>query len=503
MAAAETPGRARTYGNWRRPASAGILGLGTIGTAILLGGIIVVVFISMVKGLGAAMIALVILGVSLVLLLNKDVHGKNVFTRVSNRLSFSRAKAAGSNLYRSGPLGRVSWGTYQLPGVAAPIRLSEYQDSYERPFAVLHTPATSSFSVVIASEPDGASLVDPEQVDAWVANWGAWLASLGDEPGIEAAAVVIETAPDTGSRLRQEVALSLDPDAPPFSRAVLNDLVESYPHGSSTVEAYITLTFSAATRKGGRKRVAEEMGLELASRLPGLTGSLESTGAGAARPVSAQELCELIRVAYDPAVAPLLAEAHSQGEVPDLSWADVGPAAHEASWDGYRHDSAYSRTWAMTSAPRGNVQSGVLTRLLAPNFAVTRKRVALLYRPIDPARAAGIVEADMRNATFRANADGGPMKARDAQVLAASSATAREEATGAGLVEFGLVVTATVTDRSQWADATAAIDNLAASARLRLRPQYGSQDSAFASALPLGLVIPKHIKVPTSLREKL
>ena len=32
---------------------------------------------------------------------------------------------------------------------------------------------------------------------------------------------------------------------------------------------------------------------------------------------------------------------------------------------------------------------------------------------------------------------------------------------------------------------------------------YGSQDSAFAAALPLGLVLPKHIKIPAELREKL
>ena len=87
--------------------------------------------------------------------------------------------------------------------------------------------------------------------------------------------------------------------------------------------------------------------------------------------------------------------------------------------------------------------------------------------------------------------------------MRAAAATASEEASGAGLVNFGLLVTATVDDLEKEADARAAIDNLAATARLRLRPVYGSQDSAFAAALPLGLVLPKHIKVPAELREKL
>jgi hypothetical protein len=57
-------------------------------------------------------------------------------------------------------------------------------------------------------------------------------------------------------------------------------------------------------------------------------------------------------------------------------------------------------------------------------------------------------------------------------------------------VNFGMIVTATVLDPDKKADAIAAIDNLSATARLRLRVVYGSQDSAFAAALPLGLVLP-------------
>ena len=68
---------------------------------------------------------------------------------------------------------------YQLPGLAAKSTLYEFTDSYKRPFALLHVPATSHFTVIFSTEPDGASLVDPEQVDAWVANWGGWLAGLG------------------------------------------------------------------------------------------------------------------------------------------------------------------------------------------------------------------------------------------------------------------------------------------------------------------------------------
>ena len=503
MAAVDVSSRGtRTYGNWRRPTSPGLLGLGSVGTVALLGGLIAVVVTVMIAGLLEAVILTLLLGAVMVAVVAKDSHGKNALSRGGARAAWWSARSRGTNVYRSGPLGRALWGTYQLPGIAAPTRLSEHLDSYGRPFALLHTPATGSFAVVIGTEPDGAALVDQEQIDVWVADWGHWLANLGDEPGVEAASVTVETAPDSGTRLRREVGLNVDDDAPPFAQAMLREVVDHYPAGSSTVKAYVAITFSASQRSGSRKRAAAEMARELAARLPGLTGALQATGAGAAHPLSAQELCEAIRIAYDPAAASLIDEAHAAGETPELSWPDVGPSAAQASWDGYRHDSAYSCTWAMTSAPRGSVQSGVLARLLAPHREIARKRVTLLYRPLDAARAAAIVEADLRAAEFRASSTSKPA-ARDSLAVRAAAATASEEASGAGLVQFGLLVTATVADLDKAPDARAAIDNLAATARLRVRPVYGSQDSAFAAALPLGLVLPKHIKVPSELREKL
>lgn len=503
MAVTDTNNRApRTYGNWRRPTSAGILGLGSVGTAMLLGGLVLIVMMVMIRGLLEAVILAGILGVAMLAVLAKDSHGKNLLSRSGARLAWWSARSRGSNIYRSGPLGRALWGTCQLPGLAAPIRLSEHTDSYGRPFALLYTPATGSYSVVIGTEPDGAALVDQEQIDVWVADWGHWLANLGDEPGVEAASVTLETAPDSGTRLRREVAQNIDDDAPAFALEMLAEVVGRYPSGSSTIKAFVSITFSAAQRTGGKKRPAEEIGRELAARLPGLTAGLQATGAGAAHPLSAQELCEVVRVSFDPAAAVLVDEAHAAGETPELSWPDIGPAAAQAYWNGYRHDSAYSCTWAMTAAPRGNVQSGVLARLLAPHRDIARKRVTLLYRPLDAAKAAAIVEADLRSAEFRVTSSSKPA-ARDTLAVRAAAATASEEASGAGLVQFGLLVTATVTDLSKEADARAAVDNLAATARLRLRPVYGSQDSAFAAALPLGLVLPKHIKVPTELREKL
>lgn len=496
--------RAPTYGNWRAPTSPGVYGLGAIGTGVLLAGGIATVLTMKLAGIFPAAVVVVVLGFVLTLLLAKDRrHGRTGLQRISARVGWRRATSSGANVYRSGPLGVVPHGRHQLPGLAAGSLLTEHRDSWDEPFAMISYPSTGDHVVVFATEPDGSALVDPQQVDRWVATWGGYLAMLGDEPGLVGAQVVIETAPDSGSRLRREVEEHLDPDAHPVSRAILREVVETYPRGSATVRAWICLTFSAWLRGGDKRRTADEVARDLAIRLPGLRAGLADAGAGAAHPATAAELAEAIRCAYDPAAAPALDSARAMAQSVAFPWDEVGPVAAHATWDAYRHDSGLSVTWEMTAAPRGEVYSSVLTHLLDAHPDIDRKRVALLYRPHDSAAAARIVERDKKAAATRVRESGKRVRDRDLVNLESATKAAREEARGAGLANFGLVVTATVTDPDRLPVAVAAVDNLAATARVGLRRVHGSQDSAFAFGLPLGLVPTRHLQVPAEVREHL
>lgn len=431
----------------------------------------------------------------------RDRHQISVADRINEQVRWWLSRHRGAHLYASGPLGHARWGTHQLPGIAACLRLSEHTDSWGRVFALIYCPVASTYTVVVEVEPDGASLVDEDRVDQWVAAWGHWLANLGNEPGVRQATVTVETAPDTGARLQRQVLGTIAPRAPAFARQVMETVAKTYPAGGSMTRAWLAVTFSAITRARGVRRPMDQVAKDLATRLPGLTSSLNGTGVGGTLLLDAQGLCEVVRVAYDPRCAVQMDTAKADGQTPDLHWSDVGPSYHVAGRDHYEHDNALSATWVMTVAPRGVVQSRVLERLLSPHPDLARKRVTVVYRPHDAARTAAIVEADVRKASVAATASR-RTTARASHTVSAARATANEEARGAGLVQFAVLVTVTGVDQDL-EGLQATVDDLAGGARLSLRPAYGSQPAAFAAALPLGLNLSTYQPMPDVVRENL
>ena len=157
----------------------------------------------------------------------------------------------------------------------------------------------------------------------------------------------------------------------------------------------------------------------------------------------------------------------------------------------------------MSQAPRGEVRENVLARLIAPHGDIARKRVTLLYRVIDPGEAARIVERDLHNAEFRVNSAARPT-ARAVVEQQAARATAQEEARGAALVNFGMLVTTTVLGRGP----AAARHGGAWRTSLR-RPgsACGRCGARRTRRSPRrcrsGLFLPAHLKVPEQIRQAL
>lgn len=491
----------RTYGNWRRPQSTGLGQLSLLATIVLFAGMIVTILISMIQGLLAALGVALIVGVIVMLFTVKDRDDLTIADRIGERVMFVRAKRRKTNLYRSGVAGKTEWGTVQLPGVLAQTKIGEFRDSFERQFAVIEIPSSGTFALAFVSEPDGESLVDQSMIDQWVANFGGWLAGLSGEAGLVGAQVIIETTPDSGTRLRQEIHANLHPNAPQLAKDMLSEVQVRYPGGSAAIRTYVTLTYKGS-QSGVKKRSLDEFGRAMSSRIPALTGGLSGTGAGVIHPMQASELRRVVRTAYDPSSDALFDEAMLTGQTVDLPWSECGPTAADAQWDHYKHDSGESVTWMMTRAPAGSVQSSVLKQLLAPHESIVRKRVALMYRPVSMGRTAQIVEADLNAASSRAN-NMSRVSARAMTDVAKARKSSEEEASGAGVENFGLIITATALDDKDLPLVESTVEDLSAASRLRIRKAFGAQDAAFAAGLPVGIVPVLHSAVSPEVRAAL
>lgn len=486
------------YGNWRRPKTAGLLpGMSAGGTWVLIGGLIVVMVTWMLSATVAVILAL-LLGAVIILISWRDRHGMNAIEKIGERIMFLNQRSKGSTIYRSGLVSKVPGGQRQLPGLLASSHLYEFPDSFGDPFAVLHYPSTDTFAVTFVSQPEGASTVDQDQIDQWVASWGVWLAARGSETGVVGVSATLETAPDTGERLRQQVESRVDAGSSTFSQTMMRQLVDENPLAAPRITGYVTVVWSGAASRAGRRRNVDEMGTYLATRVRQLAASLSDTGAGTARVCTSAELCEMVMTAYEPGAAKFFDKGRLAGQPYELAWSDIGPSAADAAWDSYRHNGAFSRTWIMTEPPRSAIRETAMRMLLSPHDAIERKRVTLLFRPLDPGTGAKEVDKQAKEADASAGI-ARRQNARQTRAQRAAHKAAEEEADGAAMVPFGMVVTATTTSTPDLSALDFAIETLSQSSRIQLRPAYGVQDAAFAAALPVGIIPSRHSRLVGSL----
>lgn len=495
----------RTYGHWVRPHLKGLFGLSLAANVAMGVGAVAIIIATAVKGFSGGLVAIVASVVVIAPLALRTRDGRTLYERWWLFRAKRRDVKAGRAVLSQGPAGMVPDGKCRLPGLLAQSELFEAVDALGSPFGVVYVPSTGHYSVVIEGAAIGMDMIDQPVIDEHVANWGAWLAMLGQQNSdISGAQVVIETAPDPGVRFRRELDSRRSKRSSNYAVTVAEEVKQTYPAGSAQISTRISLTFSSRAVDGGRnRRPRAEMVTRIGNGLPGFIGQLKLSGAGHA-PVAlrAADIVDSTRVAFDPHVAQDVEEARAEGGT-GLTWEEAGPVFHDDRDPlVYRHDRALSMCWQMLEPPRSVVYSSVLRQLLAPHRDVARKRISLLYRPMSHEQSAKTAETGVQNATFVLN-NNKKVNARDHLSLRHAQQTANEEATGAGMVRFGVIITATVLEASLLPQAAEAVKQLRASARLKLRPAGAVQATTFSAGLPLGLVLPEHMMVAPELKDAL
>ena len=145
-------------------------------------------------------------------------------------------------------------------------------------------------------------------------------------------------------------------------------------------------------------------------------------------------------------------------------------------------------TWCWREAPRQNVTSDVLARLVAP--AAWPKRVSLQYRPFPAAEATRVLQAEVSAAQFREvyrRRTGRDETAREGADQARARQAAAEEAAGAGVGLISVYVTVTVAREADLPRAVAETEAAAETSKIRLRPMTFSQAAGWAATLPCGI----------------
>lgn len=493
----------RTYGGWRRPASPGVGPLKLIPTMLMLTGLGVTLLVSMAAGLwwalAFALVALIAAGPAVV-----PYRGRTLYAEWSRASRWRRHQRQGRNVYRSGLAGVTPSGARNLPGLLAKVKVWEATDAVGRDFALVEVQAAHQWAVVMRVAAQGGALVDSDTNDVWVASWGEYLALLGQEGGVVQAAAVVETIPDAGAVLRSHVATQLRADAADFARQVALAAAAELPVDVADTIGYVTLTFTErglGIERKGRDQVAAAVAEEVGRRLPGLSVALKDAGTSEGLPLSVQQLSRRVREAFDPAVAGEFAEQQAEGLPIHVEWEDAGPSAHHETALSYRHDTGLSRTYEALNVPPGVVRDSLMERLMGPMRTAPRKRVTLLYRPVDAGKTAETVDRDYKSAINRAGRRKGVVHAHDSADLRAARQATEEEADGAGVVSFSVLVTVTVTDDADFDRACTTVERAARGARFRLSPVRGAQAAAFAGALGIGLSLPDLSVLPHVARE--
>ncbi|MDR1447959.1 MAG: hypothetical protein LBI63_03230 [Candidatus Ancillula sp.] len=487
------------YGNWKRPTSPGILGLGLIGTGILFAHLLLSVAFAMMN-LIYAILWFIIGGLTIYVIVRKDKHNMSILYRFLIKFNYSRMKSAKRGIYRSGPLSHINEGHFRLPGIAANTTLMSYYDPQGREIGVL-CHGNTHISLVMASEPEGSALVDQDQINSQVGRYGNFLNSLNNEPGLSSVSITVETEPENGLKLVEEIQGHLATHAPAFALETAEEIGNTYSAGSSATKVYTAFTYSFRDLNAKDQGISEVL-LEIISRMPPMCSALEASGAGVPAPMSSAQIYKTIRTAFDPASRDLFDSANTNHAAPVVDWKNVGPTIAVNEWNKYVHDSGVSVSYIMSQAPRGVVTDSVLSRLMQPHPQLQRKRITFVYKPVSYEQSATMVEADVTNAAFTANSQ---KRASARQTIAVQKAAqaASEEARGASLIKFGMLATITLDSSDDITKADAVLNNLSANAHIVLRKATGTQDSAFVAGLPLGLSLDTFYSPFDSIKEML
>lgn len=479
------------YGRWEQPRTSGLFGR-TLGETMFAGlWIVLTVLFFMFTNSWIFVVISLLLGTAIFIPLVIRRRGRSGLELITMRLQFWNSARKGENVFRGGVFGMVP-GSARMPGIQGDTRLYEYELGRGGRFGLIHARAKNHYTVVLSGQPQGQERVEQHQINAWVKGWDQFLSHLGTVKGMAGAAVIVETVPDSGHRVDAEVRRLVDPKAPAFAKQVMMETVTHRVSAKVRNEVRIQLTFTQQ-RTADSAEVADQ-GAAIGRLLSTIINQAVAAGLSA-RPLSAGDLCMIGARAYRPELSAELETMAGSGSLAELRWDQVGPAGAKAEWGRFVHNGFQSVTWEMEKAPAGTVAHDTLLPLLAPRADLGRKRVAIIYRIHGVADAVRMVDDDFKDALAAEQSKKGVGSAAASLRVDNTMAARQEQARGAGVTRFGVLITLTAPAEADMPTLAAELEGLGSASRLTVQRCWGGQDACFAGGLGLGILLPEYASV--------
>ncbi|TYC96595.1 hypothetical protein FQ377_13790 [Arthrobacter echini] len=485
------------FGNWLQPASPGLFGL-SLGALVVSGVGLMLVLLSVLRGafgLGAVMLAITATVVVLGLI---KFGGFTVMERVTNRASLRGRHKRGETFYVTGALSTLPREhSHRLPGALMNVDTLSGVDGLGREYTLLHHKSVKQITAVFGCTPDGAAMQEQATINNQVSHFGAWISSLSVEAALSGATIVVDSASESSAGVCQAAREDVAPNAPAFAKQVLDEAVGTLPARTSVLNVYASLVWDAPALGATAGDLSPAVA-EIAARLPSHSQMLASAGAGAPRPLVEKDLAEVAQLAYQPWRDQELALDSLTGMGMVRSWDQAGPEFFDDSQGRVVfHDGVASMTLMMTVPPESQITARSFDRLFGPNPKFLRKRVAIMYRPIDPGTAARTVNRLVRTADWKISTSRGRPTSFDKKVKAVAEKTEEELSQGARLSMFSLMVTVTFeANETAHRDAVNQVKSLMSQLLMPYRFVEHAGSAAFHTTLPFGVLPWKYSNKP-------
>ncbi|WP_328799582.1 SCO6880 family protein, partial [Rhodococcus sp. T7] len=279
-------------------------------TWFILGSLIIALIVLITAGIKWGAITGGVLLLTVLPVISKR-QGLTGYERSLMAIQFFSAFRRKEHIYRGGLFSEMPGGKAHLPGVLAPTKMYEGEDSAGYRFGMIHMPKKNQYTVVLRAWPQGDEAVDRVLVNQWVGEWGVVLASAGLTSDIEAIVPVLDTVPETGNALLNQARLITAPHAPALAKAVVYEGATEFHRDEVQLAARVAITFAATTDE--RKKDPGVQAVEIGRRLPGIRAAIEASGV-AVRSMSAAEITGVVRRSFDPASQQIVERAEARGE---------------------------------------------------------------------------------------------------------------------------------------------------------------------------------------------